>query len=91
MTMKPATAAELVRTALEQLLSATASEVADEADVSVTTARRHLDALVARGLANVTPGTGFSDMGRATNVHNYGWLGGTVAICGTVDPPKEEI
>lgn len=46
---------------------------AGELDISVTTARRHLEVLVASGRATVRSGIAFSDMGRMTNVNEYCW------------------
>lgn len=46
---------------------------AGELDISVSTARRHLEVLVASGRATVRSGIAFSDMGRMTNVNEYCW------------------
>lgn len=67
---------QLVRNTLEQLVFATARDVAGELDISVSTARRHLETLVVTGVATVRSGTGFSDMGRQTSVNEYCWAGG---------------
>lgn len=64
-----------VRRTLEQLVFATARDVADELDISVSTARRHLETLVASGVATVRSSTGFSDMGRQATVNEYAWAG----------------
>lgn len=64
---------QLVRSALEQLVFATARDVADELDINVSTARRHRETLVASGAATVRSGTGFSDMGQQTTINENCW------------------
>ncbi len=69
----PANTAQRVRAVLTELIIASARDVAGELDISISTARRHLEALVTSGAATVRSGTGYSDMGRQTNVNEYCW------------------
>lgn len=54
-----------------RLFVATAQEVAEELDISTSTARRWLNQAVSDGRVEVHRTTGFADSGRETNVNSY--------------------
>jgi len=56
---------------MRELLSASAAEVAEAADISVSSARRWLNEYVKFDMVTASPATGFSDSGRGTNVIRY--------------------
>lgn len=67
----PLTAEAKVRAAIAELYIANARDVAEKADVSVSTARKYLKLMEEQGELKTRRCTSYSDWGRMTNVIDY--------------------